>query len=131
MLRTITLFTLLLLTLSLAACGGDTEKTVQISESEAGRRIVLNEGDTLEVTLPGTPGTGYTWEVAPEGITCLRQEGEPDFESESSLVGAPADVTLRFTAVETGEETLRLLYHRPWEEDVAPEETFEAIIVVE
>nr|HID14920.1 hypothetical protein [Anaerolineae bacterium] len=56
--------------------------------------------------------------------------GEPTFEPQSDLAGAPGTQTIRFEAVGTGQTTLRLVYHRPWEEDVEPEETFSIQVVV-
>lgn len=119
----------LLLLLALVGCSRASQ-VVTVSEEDAGRTIDLRESDTLEVRLQGNPSTGFTWEVSPEGITILRQEGEPEFETDSSLVGAPTTIVVRFTTTDIGQETLRLVYHRPWEEDVAPENTFEIDVAV-
>jgi inhibitor of cysteine peptidase len=53
-----------------------------------------------------------------------------EFEPKSDLVGAPGVETLRFQAVDSGETTLQLVYHRPWEAGVAPLETFAALVIV-
>jgi inhibitor of cysteine peptidase len=131
MVRAISCFVISLLLFILTACGGGEPKVLEVSEANAGSRIVLDEGDTLQVSLPGNPGTGYSWELAPEGSTLLERQGEPEFSAESDLLGAPGTIVLRFLAVAQGEETFHLLYHRPWEEDVAPESTFELTVVVE
>jgi inhibitor of cysteine peptidase len=124
-------WTVLLFLLPLLAVCSRPPQAVTVTEQDAGNQIELEEGDTLEVRLEGIPGTGFTWEVEAGELAILRQEGEAEFESDSELVGAPATIVLRFTAIKAGEEALRLVYHRPWEEDVAPESSFEATIVVQ
>ena len=115
--------------LSLLLAGGTacapSSKEVKVSASDKGRQIELRKGQILVITLEANPTTGYTWEVEKpldEGI--LRQVGEAEFKPQSDLVGAPGVQTLRFEAVNDGQTTLNLVYHRPWEEDVEPEETF-------
>jgi len=39
-------------------------------------------------------------------------------------------ITLRFETVEIGKTRLKLIYHRPFEKDVPPAETFEVTITV-
>jgi len=60
----------------------------------------------------------------------LRQAGEPEFQQESDLVGAGGVQILRFEAVNAGKMTLKLIYHRPWEKDVEPMETYSIQVVV-
>ncbi len=67
--------------------------------------------------------------IAAEGAV-IEQVGEAEFESESNLVGAGGDITLNFKAFNPGNQTLQLVYHRPWEEDVAPIETFTVSLIV-
>lgn len=111
----------------LVACGSS---ATGLSEEDAGRTVELRAGDSLEVTLVGNPTTGYMWEVGSVDAAVLTQVGEPEFKADSDLIGAPGTITLRFEAVAPGETDLQLVYRRPWEEGVAPLETFEATIVV-
>jgi predicted secreted protein len=67
--------------------------------------------------------------VEPEGAI-LRQVGEPEFNADSEMLGAPGTLTLRFEAVEAGQMDLRLVYHRPWETGVEPLETFTVQVTV-
>jgi predicted secreted protein len=62
-----------------------------------------------------------------EGV--LRQVGEPAFTPESAAIGAPGRQVLRFEALEEGQTTLQLAYHRPWE-DAEPEKVFAVEVVV-
>ena len=38
--------------------------------------------------------------------------------------GDPNEMTIRFKAVNAGQTTLKLLYHRRWEAEEVPQETF-------
>lgn len=95
-----------------------------LTEADNGRSIDLPQGRTLAIKLEANPSTGYTWEVAELNPPILRQEGAVEFKPNSTLIGAPGTMTFRFKAINTGNTTLELIYHRPWEQDVAPLKTF-------
>jgi inhibitor of cysteine peptidase len=107
------------------------QQEIKATMDDAGREMQLKKGQTLLVTLEGNPTTGYSWEVAePLDEQVLRLTGEPEFKAESDLVGAGGVQILRFEAVNTGTMTLKLVYHRPWEKDVDPLETYSLQVVV-
>jgi inhibitor of cysteine peptidase len=114
----------LLVAFSCARSGGPT-----LHASDDGEQIELQKGETLAVSLEGNPTTGYTWEVVEVDEQVLRQIGEPAFTPESEAVGAPGEQVLRFRAAGEGRTTLRLVYHRPWEE-AEPERTFSVEVIV-
>jgi inhibitor of cysteine peptidase len=102
----------------------------RLTEGDTGRSIELHIGDNLEVTLPGNPTTGFQWEVSAVNTAILRSTGEPIFEPSSSAVGGGGRITFRFEAVGIGQTGLTLNYHRPFEKDVPPVETFEVTVIV-
>jgi predicted secreted protein len=55
--------------------------------------------------------------------------GEPAFTPESDAIGVSGRQVLRFEALDEGQKTLRLVYHRPWE-DAEPEKVFSVQVVV-
>lgn len=120
----------LVILLPLSACGTSGSKTRTLTANDAGKTVELNTGDTLAVELEGNPTTGYVWEVEAVDAAVLKQTGESEFKPESDATGAGGVEILRFEAVASGQTALKLVYHRPWEEDVSPEETFEVTIVV-
>jgi len=103
-----------------------------LSEADAGTTVMVRMHDTIEVVLEGNPTTGFTWERAPddESAAILEQLGDPVFQPDTELVGSGGKFTFRFEAVASGQAILRLIYHRPWETGVPPEETFEVTISV-
>ena len=124
---------LIAITSLLYACAAETSQeqlTIQLTEADAGRLVELRVGDTLEVILPGNPTTGFQWEVSEINSAILEPIGEPKFEPSSNAVGSGGNVTLRFEAVGTGQTELKLIHHRPFEENVPPIQTFEVTITV-
>jgi len=106
------------------------QQPAALTEADAGSTVQLQVGGILEVTLEGNPSTGYLWEVSPNSLTILEQVGDSEFAASGSQPGAPGRETLRFKAVAAGEQPLQLIYHRPWETDVPPMDTYEVRVVV-
>jgi inhibitor of cysteine peptidase len=109
--------------LALAACSATQSPTpgeVRLSEKEGdcGSTVELNTGDTLVLTLEVNPTTGYTWEVESDDPAVIESISEPEYNPDSSAIGAGGTYTYRFRAVAEGQVTLRLIYHRPFETNV-------------
>jgi len=121
---------LLVLSLLLAACGS---QAATLTEADDGTRIELSPGQILTITLPSNPTTGYSWQVAQIDPKTLKQQGEAEYQQSSGskdLVGAGGTETFRFEALQPGETTLQLAYHRPWEIGVPPIQTFSVTVIV-
>jgi len=123
-----------LLAVSILAMGCNTSREIEVDASDKGRQIELEQNQILVITLPFNPGTGYRWEVAETEASILRQLGEAVFEvsdlGEPPPPGKGGAETCCFEATDAGQMTLELVYHRPWEEDVDPLETFSIQVVV-
>ena len=112
----------------LVACGA---KGTLLGEDDAGRQVELAVGEKLLVTLESNPTTGFSWFVDEINERVLVQQGETEYEgSGPPIPGSGGTETFIFEAVGTGETTLVLIYHRPWEEGVDPIETYSVTIVV-
>lgn len=109
--------------------GSETEselsKEVELDAEDAGGVFDIEKGQFVVITLEANPTTGYTWEVKePVDELVLKQVGDIEFEPQSELVGAGGVQTIRFEVIGEGQVTIELVYHRPWETDVEPLETF-------
>ncbi|KAF5430130.1 CASH domain-containing protein [Candidatus Methanophagaceae archaeon] len=104
---------------------------VQLTAADNGTEIELKKGQSLLITLEANPTTGYQWDLVepPEGHI-LQQVGAILFKPDTILPGASGVQTILFEAVGTGKTALKLVYHRPWETDMAPEELFYLHVVV-
>ena len=94
-------------------------------QSDNGGQIDVNVGDQFSVTLPSNPSTGYNWEPQALDLSMLEQVGESKYESVGEpMPGSGGNLTLTFKALNAGSTTLVLVYHRSWEADVDPIDTF-------
>jgi len=85
----------------------------------------------LEVSLTGNPSTGYMWEINALETNVLQSLGDAEFIADNpNVVGGGGKIIRRFETVDIGQTLLRLWYHRAWETDVPPLETFEVTVVV-
>jgi inhibitor of cysteine peptidase len=107
------------------------EVTVAVTAEQNGTQINLGRGDFLEVTLESNPTTGYRWEVVNIDEVVLRPLGESTFRPSSGEVGAGGTETFRFEAVGEGTSVLGMIYHRSFEEDEEPLDTFTLRVFVE
>lgn len=138
-------FALLNVLILAAGCGSDDsvppeadvdrngEQTVVLGAGDSGSQVELAAGQVVEVTLESNPTTGYSWEVSAVDAAVLSQLGEVEFREApkegEQMVGVGGTETFRFSSA-AGETTLTLVYHRPWEKDVDPLETFTIQVVV-
>ena len=101
-----------------------------LSEGDNGRQLELAKGQTFSLALSANPSTGYTWEVAELDTGVVSPVGESEFLPSSGLIGAPGTMMMRFQAAGAGQTTLKLVYHRPWENATEPAQTFSLQITV-
>ncbi len=97
------------------------------NESNNNTTINLTTGRFLVITLEGNPTTGYTWEVEELNEQVLQQVGDIAFVqdyAEPGLVGVPGKQIATFEVVGAGDATIKMVYHRPWETEVEPLDTF-------
>ncbi|MFZ5855407.1 MAG: C1 family peptidase [Chloroflexota bacterium] len=83
--------------------GGPVELTINLPSN--GKPIALN--------LEARNTTGYMWEVVSGGA--YQQDGEATFTMRYRGMGAPAIQTIRMAAMGSGDTSIRLVYHRPFE----------------
>ena len=95
-----------------------------LNASDNNTAINATAGEFLVVTLEGNPTTGYTWEVEELNEQVLQQVGDIVSVPESDLMGAPSMQIATFEVVGAGDATIKMVYHRPWETDVEPADTF-------
>jgi inhibitor of cysteine peptidase len=114
----------------LTACAGVAPGPKTLTDVDNGKTVQLRNGEKLVVMLTGNPTTGYTWDAVLPADSIVRQIGQAEFTPESNQVGAGGKVTLTFQAVNPGQGPLQLVYHRPFESDVAPLQVFTVNVVV-
>ena len=101
-----------------------------VTEGDNGREFTLSRGDTLEVSLPATSGTGYTWQAEPVAGAFVKQVGEPAFALDAAMPGASGHQIFHFGIEASGTGSLEIRYVRPWEKDSKPARVFKIMLIV-
>src|SRR5277367_807247 len=86
-----------------------------ISQDDNGHEFTFVRGDALEISLPATSGTGYTWQAEPVAGGSVKQMGEAEFKRDTAMPGASGLQIFHFAVGASGSGTLELRYLRPWE----------------
>ncbi|MFH0916947.1 MAG: protease inhibitor I42 family protein [bacterium] len=127
-----------LVAITSAGCGSSANAAggpLTLRETDNNKAYTVKVGDTIEVTIPGNPTTGFSWTAAltEKDAALVRQVGEPAYapeRSDSMVLGAGGVYTFTFKAAAKGKALLRLVYARPWE-SVEPEQTFAVTLAIE
>ena len=121
-----------MLLLAIFAAGCERTNEVMLDMADNGGQIEVEVDQILVISLESNPTTGFGWQISEIEDPILQSMGEAEFQpSESNeVVGAGGTETLRFKAISPGQTTLTLVYRRPWEDDVAPLETFLLNVIV-
>jgi len=95
---------------------------ILLEAPDAGSDIFLAQGEVLQVRLPSTPSTGFSWAVSSNSPAVLRPAGEPKYDPPGGkgAAGAAGTQTFEFRVVGGGGAFLELVYRRPFEKDAAP-----------
>lgn len=104
---------------------------IRLTEKDDGHSQEIQIGDVLEVLLDGNPTTGYIWELGKSEGPVLNQKGEPEYQALTRLIGSGGTYAFRFEAVQVGETSIELIYHRTFEKDVPPAKTFKIKVIVQ
>lgn len=85
--------------------------------------LEMNVGQTLELTLPENPTTGYIWQVAkPQNILKVEEIYQQDpLKGQQAMVGVGGEKLFRFSALQPGEEWIHVKHSRPWEQNAIDE----------
>ena len=121
--KLIAVYILLILTI---AC----TPALKIGADDNGKTIEINSGKNIHLTLEGNPTTGYQWQIIDNNDSVLKLMGEPEYKSDSNLVGSSGVYNFTFSSQQPGQTKLKLGYLRSWETGKEPLEFFEVLIVV-
>lgn len=118
-----------LIFLVVATCNNQ-EVINHLTKENQNQHVKIRQQQEFTVTLPANPTTGYTWSVADSNTIHIQAIETVKYTAHSKKIGAGGDQEFRFKATEPGTSTLKLIYHRPWEKDVAPVDSFTVTIEI-
>ncbi|KPX49876.1 protease inhibitor I42 family protein [Pseudomonas syringae pv. tagetis] len=115
----------------LTACA-HTPKNIVSIEAENDCPLTLQSGQTLILTLPSNPTTGFRWLTQNPAQNILRSLGPEVYANAESkeMVGSAGQSVWRYKATDAGTGRLMMTYQQPWAPEVPPEQTFECAITV-
>lgn len=114
------------LLMTLAACSA---AAVELDAQDNGQSVEVASGEKITITLEGNPTTGYSWEVSEIDAAVAELAGEPDYKSDSKMLGSGGVYTFTFKTTAPGTTNIKLIYHRSWE-DAEPEKVYEVTLNV-
>lgn len=86
---------------------------LRLTETDDGREIDVGVGEILELALPETSGTGFSWAFTSRGESILALEKE--YYAADAAPGSGRMHCWRLKAIAPGNAMLKLDYARPWE----------------
>jgi inhibitor of cysteine peptidase len=89
-----------------------------------GEVLSLSTGDTILISLPENPTTGYSWEHELSGGLSLIEDSFIPDDPTGKQVGAGGIRSWKLKAEEPGNATFSAVYRRPWENVTGEEDTF-------
>jgi inhibitor of cysteine peptidase len=125
-----TFVALLIATITLASCKAPTPQPISITEADKGDAVTMNVGQTIQVTLPTDPSTGYEWLLVSEGSPVLEFLMPSSFEQQGDNPGAGGLETFTFVGLQPGETWISMIYHRTFEPEIPAVQTFELQVLV-
>ena len=102
---------------------------VEVGEQQNGQQIEMNLQQTLRVTLPEVPTSGFRWGLRTSGERVLSPAGDA-LESASGATGGVAQHHWDFRAAAAGATELVFEYDRPWVRAAAAARTFSVTVRV-
>ena len=122
---------LVLLLVALLVASRALASAIFISIDDNGHEFLLDRGDALEISLPATSGTGYSWQAEPVAGGFVKQIGDPVFKGDSAMPGASGRQVFHFGVEGSGTGTLELKYLRPWEKDKPAAKVFKVTLTAQ
>ena len=109
----------------------EADATVVVARMGAETRLRI--GQVMAFELYGNASTGYGWEVVEDGSPVLVPAEVPPETSPARppMLGAGGPVRWRYRALQRGAASVRLVYRRAWEQDIAPVRTVVFPVLVE
>ena len=105
-------------------------KSLTLKAEDNGKHYLLIKEGQIDLSLKAHFSAGYSWDISQLDSSILKQSGEVKFIPESEKLGAPATQLFYFQAINLGETKIKLIYHRSWEKEKVPADSFEINIEV-
>jgi inhibitor of cysteine peptidase len=111
--------------------GAGESKPRTLTDKDTGTTVKLAKGAILEVKLPTTAGTGFTWQIVKNNPEQLALQGRSKIiRPEKKIIGGKQTQVFRFKGEWLGTSDLEIVYRRPFEKGKAPAKTFSVTVTI-
>lgn len=118
-----------------AGCGSSAQAGgKQLTAEDSGTAVSVKVNEKLDVVLESNPTTGFEWEMESGDTAVVKMLGEPVYSptpTGTQVVGSGGTTTFHLQGAAAGSTNVRLIYHRTFEKDVPPAQTFEVKVTVQ
>lgn len=94
------------------------------TETDSGKTFTTSPGAVLDIQLKGNYTTGYSWNIVACDKAIVRPAKAEYTPNQPQLAGSGGVQHYTFNIVGRGQTTLKIIYHRVWEKDIPPAQTF-------
>ena len=102
---------------------------IQVNHKDADESFTTKVGDTVQLTLPVQPSTGYEWVIKKPKPTVLKQVGKPQFTANNETVGAKGKMLWTFDVIGAGQAPVRALLEGPDAASTGPAEELDFTVL--
>ena len=103
--------------------------TQQVNKNDANETFALKAGDTVQLTLPTQPSTGYEWQVKKPEPNVLKLSGKPKFVPNTDTMGAKGKMTWTYSVIGAGKAPVRAVLVGPQAGSTGPAKEFDFTVV--
>jgi inhibitor of cysteine peptidase len=103
--------------------------TQQVNKNDANETFSLKAGDTVQLTLPAQPSTGYAWQIKKPKASVLKVSGKPKFVANTDTMGAKGKMTWTYAVVGAGKAPVRALLLGPDAGSTGPAKEFDFTVL--
>ena len=106
-------------------------KTIQLTQTDNGKRVQARVGDVIEIALSENPTTGYRWAVAATNAAVLTVKSSDFSSARDAKIGSGGMRKVIFVAAHAGDSPIELKLWREWLGDASIIERFEVQVHVD
>jgi inhibitor of cysteine peptidase len=95
-----------------------------LTRQDDGRSVAVHPGDTISISLPENPSTGYRWTLDQSDESVLAAIGSRYVHGPADRVGRGGEHVWTFTARQEGTARLSFVLRRAWETGASATDRF-------
>jgi inhibitor of cysteine peptidase len=103
--------------------------TQQVNKNDANETFKVKAGDTVQLTLPAQPSTGYGWKIKKPEPNVLKLVRKAKFVANTDTMGAKGKMIWTFSVVGAGKAPVRALLLGPDAGSTGPAKEFDFTVV--